>query len=85
MQMVCIIDNAKVSDHHTIIPTKEISNKDLDVLPTGERNILYLIGTRLLTAVGEKHIFAQTEVVLDCDEHIFLLEGKLLWKMVGKK
>lgn len=51
-----IINNSKVSDHHALLPTKQISGADLSSLPAGERNILALVTVRLLCAVG-KNIF----------------------------
>ena len=50
-----VVDSSKVTDHHAVIPTAEIASADLAALPTGERNILYMIAVRLLCAVGEPH------------------------------
>ncbi len=72
-QVVC---NAKVSDHHAIIPTKEAAKANLEELPTGERNILSLIAVRLLCAVcPEKHIYADTAVVCICAGAEFMAKG----------
>lgn len=72
-QVVC---NAKVSDHHAIIPTKEAAKANLEELPTGERNILSLIAARLLCAVcPEKHIYADTAVVCICADAEFMAKG----------
>lgn len=72
-QVVC---NAKVSDHHAIIPTKEAAKANLEELPTGERNILSLIAARLLCAVcPEKHIYADTAVVCTCAGVEFMAKG----------
>ena len=72
-QVVC---NAKVSDHHAIIPTKEAAKANLEELPTGERNILSLIAVRLLCAVcPEKHIYADTAVVCICADAEFMAKG----------
>ena len=72
-QVVC---NAKVSDHHAIIPTKEAAKTNLEELPTGERNILSLIAVRLLCAVcPEKHIYADTAVVCICAGAEFMAKG----------
>ena len=79
-----IVDNSKVSDHHAVIPTAEIAKTDLSALPTGERNILYLIAVRLLCAVGEPHTYAETVVVLDCGGVPFSAKGQIVtaegWK-----
>ena len=79
-----VVDSSKVTDHHAVIPTAEIASADLAALPTGERNILYLIATRLLCAVGEPHIFAETAVTLECDGASFSAKGRTVtaegWK-----
>ncbi len=71
-----VVDNSKVSDHHAVIPTAEIAAADLSALPTGERNILYLIAARLLCAVGEPHIYEETAVTLDCGGTSFTTKGR---------
>ncbi|NBJ96591.1 DNA topoisomerase III [bacterium 1xD8-48] len=74
-QVVC---NAKVSDHHAIIPTKEVAKVNLEELPTGERNILSLTAARLLCAVcPEKHKFADTAVVCICADTEFTAKGRM--------
>jgi DNA topoisomerase-3 len=52
-----VTNNSKVSDHHAIIPTLEITKKDLSALPSGERSVLSLIAARLLCAVAPAHIY----------------------------
>src|SRR5699024_1169750 len=47
-----VINSKKVTDHHAIIPTKEVQNCILFDLPQGELEILKLIAKRLLTAVS---------------------------------
>ena len=72
-----VTDNSKVSDHHAILPTKEVARADLATLPTGERNILSLISIRLLCAVcPEKYAFADTEVTLMCEGEAFIAKGR---------
>ena len=46
-----VIDNSKVTDHHAILPTAEATKTDLSALPSGEKNILFLVAARLLGAV----------------------------------
>ena len=71
-----VVDNGKVSDHHAIIPTVEIAAADLTALPTGERNVLNLISIRLLCAVAEFYIYAETAVTLDCGGVPFTTKGR---------
>lgn len=81
-----VIDNKKVSDHHAILPTMEISKTDLSALPAGERDVLTLVAMRLLCAVGKPHIFEAVTAVLDCGGHSFTAKGKTVkqdgWKAV---
>ena len=73
-----IINNDKVSDHHALLPTKQISGADLSSLPAGERNILTLVTVRLLCAVGEKHLYEDTAVVLLCGGATFTAKGRVV-------
>ena len=79
-----VIDSSKVSDHHAIIPTRTLAGADLPGLPTGETSILSLIAARLLCAVGDPCITAETTVTLDCNGHAFTAKGKTVtasgWK-----
>lgn len=72
----CCINNAKVSDHHAIIPTAEILNANIASLPSGERNILALIATRLLLATSEPHIYESVKITVCSERHEFYANGK---------
>ena len=43
-----VINDKKVTDHHAVIPTRNIREADLSALPVGERAILELVALRLL-------------------------------------
>lgn len=79
-----VIDSSKVSDHYAIIPTRTLAGADLSGLPTGETSILSLIAARLLCAVGDSCITAETTATLDCKGHTFTAKGKTVtapgWK-----
>ena len=83
-----VVDSSKVTDHHAVIPTAEIAGADLAALPTGERNILYMIAVRLLCAVGEPHAYAETAVTLECGGAAFAAKGRTVtaagWKGAEK-
>ncbi len=83
-----VVDNSKVTDHHAVIPTAELAGADLAALPTGERNILYIIAVRLLCAVGDPHTYAETAVTLDCGGASFMTKGRTVtavgWKGTEK-
>lgn len=66
-----------MSDHHAILPTKGIDRSDLSALPVGEKNVLFLIGTRLLCAVcPELYRYVETAVTLDCAGTVFTAKGR---------
>ena len=71
-----ILNSKKVTDHHAIIPTMEITKADLAALPETERKILSLIANRLLCATGEKHLYETVKAELSCNGHIFAVSGK---------
>ena len=81
-----VINNAKVTDHHAIIPTPAMPAADLSALPTAEKNVLTMIAMRLVSAVSEKHIFAETAITAECEDEIFAAKGKTIiqngWKAV---
>lgn len=75
-----ILNSKKVTDHHAIIPTMEIIKQDLKVIPESEMKILSLCANRLLCATGEKHIYNSTKAELTCNEIVFKVSGKEVWK-----
>lgn len=83
-----VVDNSRVSDHHAIIPTREAVSADLASLPTGERNILFLVSVRLLCAVGNPHIYEETAVTVTCGGVDFSAKGKAVtdegWKAIDR-
>ena len=75
-----ILNSKKVTDHHAIIPTMEIIKQDLKAIPESEMKILSLCANRLLCATGEKHIYNSTKAELTCNEIVFKVSGKEVWK-----
>ena len=71
-----VIDNSKVSDHHAIIPTKNLKSCDLEQLPYGEKAVLTLIMLRLLSALGNNHQYSETVVTAMCGDIPFTTKGK---------
>ena len=72
-----VINNAKVSDHHAILPTKEAAKADFQALPTGERNLLSLVTQRLLCGVHpEAYVAAAVAARLSCNGTEFVAKGK---------
>ena len=84
-----LLDSKKVSDHHAIIPTMELTKTDLAVLPESERNILTLAGARLLMACAEPHIFEAVTAFFSCAGQEFTAKGKTMlaegWKGLERR
>lgn len=84
-----VLNSKKVTDHHAIIPTKEVRNYDLSGLPKGEAAILQLIATRLFVAVGEPYRYAETVIELECGGTNFSAKGRTVlqegWKAFAPK
>jgi len=81
-----VINNAKVSDHHAIIPTAQLEKTSLTALPETERKILSLISFKLLCAVAEQHVYEAIAATLDCNGFSFTAKGKSVlaggWKSI---
>lgn len=80
-----LLNSKKVTDHHAIIPTVEIANTELTNLPEGERKILLLLASRLLSATGEIHTYETVKAEITCNNIIFYTSGKSVissgWKV----
>ena len=48
-----VINDKKVTDHHAVIPTRNLQGADLSGLPLGEKAVLELVALRLLCAGAE--------------------------------
>ena len=84
-----ITNNAKVTDHHAIIPTVQLEKQDISELPEAEQKIIRLVAMRLLSSTGEKHIFDETSVTLSCEGYEFKTKGKTVtqegWKAIEQR
>lgn len=76
-----VVNNAKVSDHHAILPTKEAVEKGIVDLPVDKKNLMILIGQQVLQAVGEDHLYEQTDVTVKCQKNEFTARGKTAVQM----
>lgn len=79
-----VLNSKKVSDHHAIIPTMEIAKSDLTKVPSGERQILFLIVGKLLCATGQKHRYETVKAKLLCEGITFEARGKSILQMGWK-
>lgn len=79
-----VINNDKVTDHHAIIPTKNVATLDLATLNAGEINIIIMIATRLLCAVSEPFCYFLETAFIRCGDTEFKVNYRLVesygWK-----
>lgn len=79
-----IANNSKVSDHTALLPTAQISQKDLSELPNGESNILSLIAAKLVCATAQPHKYEAVKADIKCGGNDFSATGKAIiengWK-----
>ncbi len=77
-----IVNNAKVSDHHAIIPTEQSPN--LAKLSYDERNIYDLVVRRFMAVLSEPYEYDEVKVQIDIGGNSFHAKGttpvKLGWK-----
>lgn len=78
------INNAKVTGHHAIIPTKKITPEDPTKLTEQQQNVLYLIAARLILATAEDHKYEAVKATVRCAGTDFTATGKTVkengWK-----
>lgn len=83
-----VINSKKVTDHHAIIPTASADKADLSELPTGEREVLRLIATRLLEAVSSPCEYVEAVLEAECENEKFTAKGKAVidagWKGIAQ-
>ena len=86
--VLSLISDKDVSDHHAIIPTMEIEKADIHHLSVGERNLLLLVCCKLLCAVAEPYVYEAVTATLDCGSHAFASKGKHIisegWREVDR-
>lgn len=80
-----VINNAKVSDHHAILPTKEVVEKGIADLPADKKNLMMLICQQLVQATGEEYLYEQTDITVKCQEHDFKAREKIPVQMGFKE
>lgn len=80
-----VMNNKKVSDHHAIIPTMEITDSKVKDLKEADEKILFMIAIRMLAATDEDHIFTEIHADVNCGDETFTAKGKSIkqygWKL----
>ena len=74
--VLSLVSDKDVSDHHAIIPTMELEKADLRALPMGERNLLLLVCCKLLCAAAEPYMYEAVTATFDCGRQSFTAKGK---------
>ena len=74
--VLTLVNDKEVSDHHALIPTLELEKADVPALPVGERNILLLVCCKLLCAAAEPFVYEAVTATFDCSGHTFTAKGK---------
>lgn len=82
IQTKYIVNNAKVTDHHAIIPTEQSPN--LSKLSFEERNIYDLVVRRFMTVLSAPMEYDEVKLQIDVGENSFYAKGKTV-KSAGWK
>jgi DNA topoisomerase III len=79
-----VVADAKVDDHHALIPTK--SEHDLSRMGEDERKVYDLVAKRFLAVFHPEAVWERTRVETTVSEHVFRTSGRVLleagWKAV---
>lgn len=80
-----VINDKKVTDHHAIIPTMEITRADIKSLSESERKILFMVADRLIAATTEPMEYCAVKAEFECGGNVFRASGKTVTKEGYKK
>ena len=84
-----ILDSAKVSDHHAIIPTAEFVKQGFSGLADSEKKLLSLVCCKLLCAVAPAHEYEAVTATFTCAGQTFTAKGKTVlaagWKDIDRR
>ena len=84
-----VLNSAKVSDHHAIIPTAEFVKQGFSGLADSERKLLSLVCCKLLCAVAPAHEYETVTAVFTCAGQEFTAKGKTVlaagWKDIDRR
>ena len=80
-----VVNDAKVTDHHAIIPTRA-ERHPVDKMSDDDRRIYDLVVRRFLAIFHPEAVFENTRVETTVAEHVFRTRGKVLlvagWRAV---
>jgi DNA topoisomerase-3 len=80
------VDDAKLTDHHAIIPTHKPAGSDL---PRKQRDIYELVAARFLSIFLPPEVRDETTVLIELGQHSFRALGSIIkepgWTVLGSK
>jgi DNA topoisomerase-3 len=71
-----VVNDAKVTDHHAIIPTR--SDHNIEKMGDDEKRIYDLVAKRFLGVFHPDAVFERTRVETTVEQHIFRTSGRIL-------
>jgi DNA topoisomerase-3 len=71
-----VVDDAKVTDHHAIIPTN--ADHVLDKMSTDDRRVYDMVARRFLAVFHPEAVFENTKIETTVAAHVFRTRGKVL-------
>lgn len=82
-----VVNDGKVTDHHAIIPTDAMPGQSATVggLPSGVKELLYLVCARFLCAMDEPFVYDEITVTVDCGGSTFRMKGRKVLKEGWKR
>ena len=84
-----VIDNAKVTDHHAILPTAAFAKTGFDGLAESEKKLLSLVCMKLLCAAAPPHEYEAVTAIFECCGKPFTAKGKRIlsdgWKDMERR
>ena len=84
-----VINSARVTDHHAILPTAEFVKVGFDGLAESEKKLLSLVCCKLLCAVAPSHVYEAVTAVFECGGERFTAKGRVVidegWKEIERR
>ena len=84
-----VVNNAKMTDHHAILPTAEFAKSGFTGLAESEKKLLSLICCKLFCAVAPSHVYEAVTAVFECGGEQFTAKGKTIltagWKGIDAR
>ena len=84
-----VINSARVTDHHAILPTAEFVKAGFDGLAESEKKLLSLVCCKLLCAVAPSHVYEAVTAVFECGGERFTAKGRAVidegWKEIERR